>query len=166
MATSRGFISEMKWYRIVIPRHGIEDGVKTFVLWWWRGIHEVLMSIVFGFDNVLRSVVVASLCRFWIMLAPGVGEACHVYEPWFDRRSDWGTVQFQVVIVVVRIDHEVRSIRNKIPPTRQSVPICFFGFLIILITIEVWYCDEFVDDCIAICHVFIDVDGCVVEIDG
>jgi hypothetical protein len=94
MATLRGFISEMKWYRIVIPRYRIEDGVEAFVLWRWRGIREVLMSVVFSFDNVLRSVVVASLCRFRIVLTPGVGEACHVYKSWFDRRSDRGTVQF------------------------------------------------------------------------
>jgi hypothetical protein len=52
------------------------------------------MSVVFSFDNVLGSVVVASLCRFQIMLAPGVSEACHVDEPWFDRGSDRSAVQF------------------------------------------------------------------------
>jgi hypothetical protein len=88
MATLRRFVAEMKWYRIIVPRFRIIDGVETFVTWWRRGIREVLMSVVFGFDNVLRSVVVASLCRFRVVLAPSVGEACHVYKPWFDRRSD------------------------------------------------------------------------------
>jgi hypothetical protein len=92
MVTSRGFVTEMKWYRIVVPRLRIINGVKTFVTWWWRGVCEVLMSVVFDFDNVLRSVVVASLCRFRVVLAPGIGEACHVYEPWLDRRSDWSAI--------------------------------------------------------------------------
>jgi hypothetical protein len=92
MATSRGFIAEMKWYRVVIPRLRIIDGVEMFVTWWRRGVLEFLMSVVFGFNNVLRSVVVASLCRFRVMLAPGVGEACYVYEPWLDRGSNWGAI--------------------------------------------------------------------------
>jgi hypothetical protein len=51
------------------------------------------MSVIFGFGNVLRFNVVTSLCCLRIVLTPGVGEACHVDESWFDRRSDRGTVK-------------------------------------------------------------------------
>jgi hypothetical protein len=104
MATSRKFISEVYWYRVVVPGYRVEDRVKTFVLRWRRGVGEVLMSVVFSFDNVLRFSVVTSLRGLWVVLAPGISEACRIDEPWFNWRLNWSAVEFQVIIVVVRID--------------------------------------------------------------
>jgi hypothetical protein len=53
------------------------------------------------------------LCGLWIVLTPGIGEACHINKSWFNQRSNQGTVEFQVVVVVVRINCEIWSVRNK-----------------------------------------------------
>jgi hypothetical protein len=115
MATSRGFFSEMFRYRVVVPGYRVEDRIEMFVLWRWRGIGEALMFGVFGLSNVLVFNISSdtSLCGLWIVLTPGIGEVCHVDKSWFNRRSNRSTVEFQVVIVVVRVDREVRIVRNK-----------------------------------------------------
>jgi hypothetical protein len=94
MVTSRGFIPEMYRYWVVVPGYRVEDGVEAFILWWWRGISELVMSVVFSNVLVFDRLSDTSLCRFRVMLAPGIGKACHVNEAWFDWGSNRSIVKF------------------------------------------------------------------------
>jgi hypothetical protein len=64
------------------------------------------MSVTFGLCIVLG-------CNTWIVFIPCVSKPFHIYETGFDCGSDRSTVEFLIVIVVIRIDNKIQVICNS-----------------------------------------------------